>query len=89
VSTAVLLYTLHNLVAAAAYPVGRLGDRGAKMRVLLAGYGLGAAGPPACRAAFAACGAGRAVSRPVHSGSSRRGRWGQYFFHLTPPEQVR
>jgi MFS family permease len=42
VSFAVLLYTMHNLVAAAsAYPVGRLGDRGSKMRVLVVGYGLG------------------------------------------------
>lgn len=42
VSIAVLLYTMHNLVAAAsAYPVGRLGDRGSKIRVLVAGYGLG------------------------------------------------
>lgn len=42
VSLAVLLYTVHNLVAAvAAYPVGHLGDRGLKMHVLVAGYGLG------------------------------------------------
>lgn len=42
VSVAVLLYAMHNLVAAvSAYPVGRLGDRGSKMRVLVMGYGLG------------------------------------------------
>jgi MFS family permease len=42
VSIAVLLYASHNLIAAvAAYPVGRLGDRGSKLRVLVAGYGLG------------------------------------------------
>lgn len=42
VSVAVLLYTMHNFVAAvSAYPVGDLGDRGSKMRVLVAGYGLG------------------------------------------------
>ena len=42
VSIAVLLYTLHNLVSAgAAYPVGRLGDRGSKLYILLCGYGLG------------------------------------------------
>ena len=42
ISVAVLLYTLHNLVAAgSAYPVGRLGDRGSKLRVLVSGYGLG------------------------------------------------
>jgi MFS family permease len=42
ISIAVLLYTFHNLVAAAsAYPVGRLGDRGSKLRVLVGGYGLG------------------------------------------------
>jgi MFS family permease len=41
-SLAVLLYALHNLVAAgSAYPVGRLGDRGSKLRVLVSGYGLG------------------------------------------------
>ena len=41
-STAVLLYAGHNLISAlAAYPAGRLGDAGSKMRVLLAGYGLG------------------------------------------------
>lgn len=39
---AVLLYTMHNLVAAgAAYPVGSLGDRMPKLRVLVAGYALG------------------------------------------------
>lgn len=43
-SAAVLLYTLHNLVsAAAAYPAGYLGDRGSKLRILVGGYGLGAA----------------------------------------------
>jgi MFS family permease len=42
VSIAVLLYTLHNLVSAgAAYPVGRMGDRGSKLRILIWGYGLG------------------------------------------------
>ncbi len=42
VSIAVLLYTMHNLVSAgAAYPVGRLGDRLPKLRILLWGYGLG------------------------------------------------
>lgn len=42
VSVAVLLYTMHNLVSAgAAYPIGRLGDRGSKLRILLWGYGLG------------------------------------------------
>lgn len=42
VSVAVLLYAMHNLIAAAsAYPVGRLGDRGSKMHVLVGGYGLG------------------------------------------------
>ena len=42
VSIAVLLYTLHNLISAgAAYPVGRLGDRGSKLYILLWGYGLG------------------------------------------------
>jgi MFS family permease len=42
ITTAVLLYALHNLVAAlAAYPVGRLGDRVSKMRLLVGGYGLG------------------------------------------------
>jgi len=41
-SIAALLYTLHNLVsAAAAYPVGCLGDRRSKMPILVAGYGLG------------------------------------------------
>jgi MFS family permease len=43
-SLAVLLYMIHNLVsAAAAYPVGHLGDRRAKLPVLIAGYGLGVA----------------------------------------------
>jgi MFS family permease len=42
ISVAVLLYAMHNLVAAgAAYPVGHIGDRGSKMRVLVTGYGLG------------------------------------------------
>jgi len=41
-SIAALLYALHNLVsAAAAYPVGWLGDRRSKLPVLIAGYGLG------------------------------------------------
>jgi MFS family permease len=41
-STAVLLYALHNLVSAlVAYPVGHLGDRGSKLHILLWGYGLG------------------------------------------------
>ncbi len=44
ISIAVLLYTMHNLVAAgSAYPVGRLGDRSSKLRVLVGGYGLGVA----------------------------------------------
>jgi MFS family permease len=43
-SLAVLLYMVHNLVAAGvAYPVGRLGDRVPKLRVLVAGYALGVA----------------------------------------------
>jgi MFS family permease len=42
VSVAVLLYTLHNVVsAAAAYPVGRAGDRRSKLWLLIAGYGIG------------------------------------------------
>lgn len=42
VSIAVLLYAGHNAVSAlAAYPAGRLGDRGSKLRVLIGGYGLG------------------------------------------------
>lgn len=42
VSVAVLLYTVHNLVAAlSAYPVGHLGDRGSKLRVLVGGYAIG------------------------------------------------
>lgn len=42
ISAAVLLYTLHNAVSAlAAYPAGRLGDRGSKLRVLIVGYGIG------------------------------------------------
>ncbi len=41
-SFAVLLYMLHNLVsAAAAYPVGHVGDQRAKLPVLVVGYGLG------------------------------------------------
>lgn len=43
-SIAVLVYAAHNLVSAgAAYPIGRLGDRGSKRRVLVAGYALGVA----------------------------------------------
>jgi MFS family permease len=42
VSVALLLYTLHNVTsAAAAYPIGLLGDRHAKLPILLWGYGLG------------------------------------------------
>jgi MFS family permease len=41
-SLAVLLYMLHNLVSAAsAYPVGHVGDRRAKLPVLVIGYGVG------------------------------------------------
>ena len=41
-SIAVLLYAAHNAVSAVvAYPVGRLGDRSSKMRILVAGYLLG------------------------------------------------
>jgi MFS family permease len=41
-SLAVLLYMMHNLVsAAAAYPVGHVGDRRAKLPVLVIGYGVG------------------------------------------------
>jgi MFS family permease len=41
-SLAVLLYMMHNLVsAAAAYPVGHVGDQRAKLPVLVVGYGLG------------------------------------------------
>ena len=44
VSVAVLLYTVHNLVAAvSAYPVGHLGDRRSKLRVLVGGYVIGVA----------------------------------------------
>lgn len=44
VSLAVLLYTLHNLVsAAAAFPIGHLGDRRSKLGVLVIGYALGVA----------------------------------------------
>ena len=43
-SVAVLLYTLHNITsAAAAYPIGRMGDRGSRLRILVWGYGLGIA----------------------------------------------
>jgi MFS family permease len=42
ISVAVLLYAMHNVVsAAAAYPIGRWGDRDSKLRVLLVGYFLG------------------------------------------------
>ncbi len=42
VSVVVLLYTLHNLISAGvAFPVGHLGDRSSKLRILLWGYGLG------------------------------------------------
>ena len=41
-TTAVLLYALHNGVSAlAAYPAGRLGDRTSKLRILVVGYALG------------------------------------------------
>jgi len=41
-SVAVLLYAAHNAVSAlVAYPVGRLGDRSGKLRILVAGYALG------------------------------------------------
>jgi len=41
-SMAVMFYMVHNLVSAlAAYPVGHLGDRRAKMPVLIVGYTLG------------------------------------------------
>lgn len=41
-SWAVVLYMIHNLVsAAAAYPVGHLGDRRRKLPILTFGYGLG------------------------------------------------
>jgi MFS family permease len=41
-SIAVLLYAMHNLVSAlTAYPVGRLGDKMSKRRILVVGYGLG------------------------------------------------
>lgn len=41
-SIAVLLYAAHNAVSAiVAYPVGRLGDRGSKVRILVVGYLLG------------------------------------------------
>ena len=42
ISVAVLLYTMHNLVSAlAAYPIGHLGDRRAKMPILVIGYAIG------------------------------------------------
>jgi MFS family permease len=42
VSTAVLLYALHNAVSAiAAYPAGHFGDRRSKLGTLVLGYGLG------------------------------------------------
>ena len=42
ISGAVLLYSLHNLVGAmAAFPVGHLGDRTSKVRVLAFGYAIG------------------------------------------------
>ena len=41
-SIAVLLYAMHNLVSAlTAYPVGHLGDKMSKRRILVVGYGLG------------------------------------------------
>jgi MFS family permease len=41
-STALLLYVIHNLVSAiVAYPVGHVGDRFSKRRLLLGGYALG------------------------------------------------
>jgi MFS family permease len=44
VSVGVLLYALHNLLSAvAAYPVGHLGDRTSKVKVLMGGYALGVA----------------------------------------------
>lgn len=40
--TSVALYTMHNLVsAAAAYPIGHLGDRYSKLKILAGGYALG------------------------------------------------
>jgi MFS family permease len=42
ISVAVMLYMLHNLIsAAAAYPVGRLGDRRSKIHLLVVGYAIG------------------------------------------------
>jgi MFS family permease len=42
--TAVLLYALHNGISAiVAYPLGHLGDRFSKLRVLVCGYGVGVA----------------------------------------------
>ena len=44
ISWAVGLYALHNLISAAvAYPIGALGDRVSKLRLLVLGYGLGVA----------------------------------------------
>lgn len=41
---AILLYAVHNLIsAAAAYPVGHLGDRGSNVNLLIGGYCLGVA----------------------------------------------
>lgn len=41
-SLAALLYMVHNLVsAAAAYPIGQVGDRRSKLSVLMLGYGVG------------------------------------------------
>jgi hypothetical protein len=41
-TSAVLLYALHNAVSAAvAFPIGQAGDRGSKLRVLVLGYFLG------------------------------------------------
>jgi MFS family permease len=43
-SIAVLLYALHNGISAlAAYPIGKLGDRMSKLRLLTYGYALGVA----------------------------------------------
>lgn len=42
VSISVLLYAAHNTLSAlAAYPAGRMGDRGSKLSVLVCGYALG------------------------------------------------
>ncbi len=41
-STAVLLYALHNLTsAAAAFPIGQVGDRQPKLAILVVGYAIG------------------------------------------------